>query len=137
MSRSLSPSMSTSTASTAAATAVAPTSVSAPNTRKSKRKRDEFSSDDVTVDESSYTPSEWHALVGGRVSNATFRIGSGNLQPRPHQQRVVTRLVEAVQPLLGQRESGSRNFLIQHSTGSGKSLTLAWLVAELLSVEKH
>ena len=135
MSRSLSPSMSTSTASTAAATAVAPASVSAPNTRKSKRKRDEFSSDDVTVDESSYTPSEWHALVGGRVSNATFRIGSGNLQPRPHQQRVVTRLVEAVQPLLGQRESGSRNFLIQHSTGSGKSLTLAWLVAELLSVE--
>jgi hypothetical protein len=59
------------------------------------------------------------------------------LQPRPHQQRVVTRLINAVQPLLGQRECGSRNFLIQHSTGSGKSLTLAWLVAELLSVENR
>ncbi|MFA5158815.1 MAG: type I restriction endonuclease, partial [Patescibacteria group bacterium] len=55
------------------------------------------------------------------------------LFPRYHQWRAVLDLLSA------SRESGSgRNYLVQHSAGSGKSLTIAWLayrLAELFAVD--
>ena len=85
-------------AASAASAASAAVAVAA-RQRKSKRKRSKSSSYDAIVGDDfiNFTKPEWRAASAGNVSNATFRIGSGNLQPRPHQQRVVTRLINAVQ----------------------------------------
>ena len=110
-------------------------------TRKRLQDRDECQADESTTFEHKdseigvYSQAEWTAASNGQVCSATFRIGSGNLQPRVHQQQVVSHLIEEVRPLLDRTNIVSRNFLIQHSTGSGKSLTLAWLVTELLTLK--
>src|SRR5690625_6451114 len=49
--------------------------------------------------------------------------------PRYHQREVVRQLVASV------RESGAgENYLIQHSAGSGKSKSIAWLSYQLFSM---
>ncbi|OQR89960.1 hypothetical protein ACHHYP_05916 [Achlya hypogyna] len=66
-----------------------------------------------------------------------FRVGAASkqrdgsfqvFQPWPHQVRAVAKLVCAV----ASAPHPGRNFLIQHSTGSGKSVTIACLAYQLL-----
>ncbi len=61
---------------------------------------------------------------------ALERLRRGTLVfPRYHQRRTVRRIVtETLQSGVG------RHFLVQHSTGSGKSLTLGWLAHELATL---
>lgn len=52
--------------------------------------------------------------------------------PRWHQRRAVKKLLKDIQ----ERGSG-HNYLIQHSTGSGKSHTITWLAFRLSSLHQH
>jgi type I restriction enzyme R subunit len=54
------------------------------------------------------------------------------LFPRFHQRRAVHRIVNALHT-----EGTGKNFLIQHSAGSGKSNTIAWLAYRLANFYQH
>ena len=61
----------------------------------------------------------------------SFVVGTNSgKRPRPHQVRCVTRLLEAMR----KRPDRVQNFLCQHSTGSGKSLTIACVAYHLLQL---
>ena len=54
------------------------------------------------------------------------------LFPRFHQRRAVQRLLQAVKD-----EGAGKNYLIQHSAGSGKSNTITWLAYRLAGFYQH
>ena len=54
-----------------------------------------------------------------------FICGSGGYLPKPHQRAVVQHILTHV-------KKSTDSVLVQHSTGSGKSLSIAWLVMSLL-----
>lgn len=54
------------------------------------------------------------------------------LFPRFHQRRAVNRILEALK-----RDGTGKNYLIQHSAGSGKSNTITWLAYRLANFYQH
>ena len=77
---------------------------------------------------------QWLEIIGDFIDLQTIEQKSGNpkevlIFPRYHQLKAVRRLVEST------KEFGTgTNYLIQHSTGSGKSNTIAWLAYKLFSL---
>ncbi|MBO3096818.1 DEAD/DEAH box helicase family protein [Gelidibacter pelagius] len=59
--------------------------------------------------------------------------GKGNswIFPRYHQQRATRNVVEDIKKQIAETGELNLNYLIQHSTGSGKSNTIVWLVQNL------
>ena len=65
------------------------------------------------------------------IENYTQKVGKAQIWPRYHQLDVVRRLLEdAATKGAGQR------YLIQHSAGSGKSKSIAWLSRQLIGLTK-
>ena len=65
------------------------------------------------------------------IENYTQKVGKSQIWPRYHQLDVVRRLLkDAATNGAGQR------YLIQHSAGSGKSKSIAWLSRQLISLTK-
>lgn len=65
------------------------------------------------------------------IENYACLVGDKMIFPRYHQLDAVTRLVDDV------RENGvGRRYLIQHSAGSGKSNSIAWLAHQLAGLEE-
>lgn len=59
--------------------------------------------------------------------------GKGNswMFPRYHQQRATRNVVEDIKKQIAETGKLNLNYLIQHSTGSGKSSTIVWMVQNL------
>jgi type I restriction enzyme R subunit len=59
--------------------------------------------------------------------------GKGNswMFPRYHQQRATRRVVDDIKKQIAETGKLNLNYLIQHSTGSGKSSTIVWMVQNL------
>ncbi|MDB4028016.1 DEAD/DEAH box helicase family protein [Flavobacteriaceae bacterium] len=59
--------------------------------------------------------------------------GKGNswMFPRYHQQRATRNVVEDIKKQIAETGKLNLNYLIQHSTGSGKSATIVWMVQNL------
>ena len=62
-----------------------------------------------------------------------FARGTGGLQLRAHQLHTLQALSAMIRKDCKKRRA--TNYLLQHSTGSGKSLTMAALVYRLLTIE--
>lgn len=74
-----------------------------------------------------WSPESWSELVRDFV--VTFRDAKGNdvqVFPRFHQRNVVRKLAQDVVS-----SPAGKNYLIQHSAGSGKSMTIAWAAYRL------
>ena len=75
---------------------------------------------------------ENYAQVVEKKDNKTGKVKESLVFPRYHQIQVVRRLLADV------RENGvGRRYLIQHSAGSGKSNSIAWLTHQLVELEKN
>ena len=65
------------------------------------------------------------------IENYAQKVGNRQVWPRYHQMDVVRKL------LVDAREKGAgQRYLIQHSAGSGKSNSIAWLARQLIGVER-
>ena len=74
---------------------------------------------------------ENYAQVVEKKDKKTGKVKESLIFPRYHQIQVVRRLLADV------RENGvGRRYLIQHSAGSGKSNSIAWLTHQLVELEK-
>ena len=65
------------------------------------------------------------------IENYAQKVGDGHIWPRYHQLDVVRRLLQHA----GAHGAGGR-YLIQHSAGSGKSNSIAWLSRQLIGLTK-
>ena len=65
------------------------------------------------------------------IENYAQKIGDTQVWPRYHQLDVVRRLLEDAA-----RNGAGRRYLIQHSAGSGKSKSIAWLSRQLIGLKK-
>jgi len=74
---------------------------------------------------------ECYAQVVEKKNEKTGRKKSEQIFPRYHQLDVVRKLLASAQ----HRGAGKR-YLIQHSAGSGKSNSIAWLAHQLISLER-
>ncbi|KKZ14817.1 MAG: DEAD/DEAH box helicase, partial [Candidatus Synechococcus spongiarum 142] len=75
---------------------------------------------------------ENYAQVVTAKDGKTGRTKKAQIWPRYHQLEVVRRL------LADARQQGAgKRYLIQHSAGSGKSLSIAWLAHQLIPLERH
>ena len=74
---------------------------------------------------------ENYAQIVGTKDETTGRKGRGQLWPRYHQLDVVRTLLADA----SERGAGRRH-LIQHSAGSGKSDSIAWLAHQLIGLEQ-
>ena len=75
---------------------------------------------------------ENYAQVVTAKDGKTGRTKKAQIWPRYHQLEMVRRLLaDACQQGAGKR------YLIQHSAGSGKSLSIAWLAHQLIPLERH
>lgn len=74
---------------------------------------------------------ETYAQVVEKKNEKTGRKKSEQIFPRYHQLDVVRKLLASAQ----QRGAGKR-YLIQHSAGSGKSNSIAWLAHQLIGLER-
>lgn len=99
---------------------------------------DDIAAADIDITSSTGAATQRLTLVDGQ---ALWRAGPAAIDafvhahfrtqpPRPHQQRAVTRLVTDVLARAA-RAAPRRNYLVQHATGSGKSLTLSCLACVL------
>ncbi len=75
---------------------------------------------------------ENYAQIVEEVNEKTGKKKLVQIFPRYHQLQAVRQLVEAARS-----EGVGRNYLVEHSAGSGKSNTIAWLAHQLISVTKE
>ena len=86
---------------------------------------------DILVKEKLTLMIENYAQVVVEVDEDTKKKKEKQIFPRYHQLDVVTKLLSDV------RENGvGRKYLIQHSAGSGKSNSIAWLAHQLIGLEQ-
>ena len=74
---------------------------------------------------------ENYAQIVETKDEKTGRKKASEVWPRFHQLDVVRQLLVAVR-----RDGAGRRYLIQHSAGSGKSNSIAWLAHQLIGLEK-
>jgi type I restriction enzyme R subunit len=74
---------------------------------------------------------ENYAQITERKDESTGKIKKEQIFPRYHQLDVVRKLLKAAQG-----DGVGKRYLIQHSAGSGKSNSIAWLVHQLVGLEK-
>ena len=95
-----------------------------PSTRPKKRAR---TTDSKSINITNNTNNTNNTNLS-TLNDTTFINGSGGFPPRQHQRDVVQQVLTKINTSL----NIVPNLLIQHSTGSGKSLSIAWLVTSLL-----
>lgn len=75
-------------------------------------------------------------MVADIVHNYT-QYEDGNLVfPRYHQLNAVTRLEKDIKEFIRDKEESGKNYLIQHSAGSGKTKSITWLAYKLQALKK-
>jgi type I restriction enzyme, R subunit len=74
---------------------------------------------------------ENYAQITERKDENTGKVKKEQIFPRYHQLDVVRKLLEAAP-----KNGVGKRYLIQHSAGSGKSNSIAWLVHQLVGLEK-
>jgi type I restriction enzyme R subunit len=74
---------------------------------------------------------ENYAQITERKDESTGKVKKEQIFPRYHQLDVVRKLL-----LAAPRDGVGKKYLIQHSAGSGKSNSIAWLVHQLVGLEK-
>ena len=75
---------------------------------------------------------ENYAQVVTTKDEKTGKTKKAQIWPRYHQLDVVRKLLDAAN-----REGAGQRYLIQHSAGSGKSNSIAWLSHQLIGLEKN
>ena len=74
---------------------------------------------------------ENYAQLVASKDGKTGKAKKVQIWPRYHQLEVVRRLLEH-----GRRHGAGRRYLIQHSAGSGKSYSIAWLAHQIIGLER-
>ena len=69
--------------------------------------------------------------LAGIIEHYAQKTGRGQIWPRYHQLDVVRKLLADA----GEKGAGQR-YLIQHSAGSGKSNSIAWVARQLIGVQR-
>ncbi|KAG7393137.1 hypothetical protein PHYPSEUDO_012473 [Phytophthora pseudosyringae] len=110
--------------------------------QRSNKRRKPYQAEETTVVEQ-HDPNARHSLVAAsmRVGGSSVTRGTKRavvFTPWPHQLTAVEKIITAMEARTVEDEEGStraERFLLQHSTGAGKTLTIAALTHQLLFVK--
>ena len=94
-------------------------------------KTDYLWKDILTKHELSNILENYVQIIAGKDED-TGKVSYKQIFPRYHQLKVVTMLLDRAQ-----REGSGQRYLIQHSAGSGKSNSIAWLAHQLVGIKSN